>query len=505
MDEVRFVDTTLRDGDQSLWGYRLTTGMILPVAAQMDQIGFEAIDVIGLSPFKLRVRQQKEEPWDRLRLLAKKITRTPLSVMGGVGIGGFGVAPRALIKLRTDVQAALGVNRVQLMDPTNDMSFMIPDTIRFSHAAGLEVLIALIFSESPKHTDEYYAQKTREAVKLKPDRIYLKDPSGLLTPERVQTLIPAIQANSKGMTLELHSHCTTGQAPLCYLEAIKLGIRILHTGIPPLANGPAQPSLFNVARNACLMGYSTQIDQAPARLVSRHFSTIAKREGLPPGIPLEYDYSQYLHQIPGGVISNLKRQLTEMKMQHRFEDILKESINVRKDLGYPIMVTPFSQHVVTQATLNVILGKQYKEVPDEIIQYATGYFGEEASRGVDPDVKNRILDRPRAEELARCERYEPSIEELRRQIGEEGIPDDELLLRYIMGGQEELKAMRPAAPIREYPVYRTPLILLTHELSKYANTRYISIKKGDFTLRLTSAADGTATAGAFPAAKHQEK
>ena len=169
MDEVRFVDTTLRDGDQSLWSYRLKTGMILPVAELMDRIGFEAIDIEAFAPFKLRVRQQREEPWDRIHLLVKNITRTPLAVMGGVGIGGFDVAPLALIKLRADVLAAKGIKRVHMMQATNDMSFLIPDAIRFSHAAGLEVLMALTFSESPKHTDEYYARKTRDVLKLKPD------------------------------------------------------------------------------------------------------------------------------------------------------------------------------------------------------------------------------------------------------------------------------------------------------------------------------------------------
>jgi len=482
MSELKFVDTTLRDGDQSLWSYRLKTGMILPVASLLDQAGFEAIDVEAFAPFKLRVRQHREEPWERIRLLTKKMTRTPLAVMGGVGIGGFGVAPLVLAKLRTEVLAAKGIKRVHLMQASNDMTFRIPEIIGFSRAVGVEVVLALTFSESPKHTDEYYAQKTREAVTLKPDRIYLKDPSGLLTPERIRTLVPAIQANLNGLKLELHSHCTTGLAPLCYLEAIKLGIRTLHTAIPPLANGPAQPSIFNVARNARLLGYSPRMDEQTIRVVSRHFELLAKAEGLPLGTPLEYDYSQYLHQIPGGVISNLKRQLTEIGMQDRFNDILKEAIEVRRDLGYPIMVTPFSQHVVTQAALNVILAERYKEVADEVIKYATGYFGEEAASGVLPSVRDRILDRPRAGELSRGNRYEPSLEELKRQLGEPGIPDDELLLRYIMGGREELKALRPATPVLEYPLYRTPLVLLVREILMRGGRRNVCVKKGDTVL-----------------------
>ncbi len=134
--------------------------------------------------------------------------------------------------------------------------------------------------------------------------------------------------------------------------------------------------------------------------------------------------------------------------------------------------------------MNVILGERYKEVADEIIDYATGYFGEEASSDIDPTIKEKILDRPRAEELMRRERHEPSLKELRRQIGEVGIPDDELLLRYIMGGVEELRSMRPASPIHEYPLYRTPFILLLSELMKYGNTRHVAIRKGKLNLHL---------------------
>ncbi len=487
MNDISFIDTTVRDGNQSLWGNRMTTGMILPVAAQLDRAGFRAIEVEGLTPWKMRVRQQREEPWERIRLLSKLITRTPLSQLCGAASGTFQVAPMAFARLRLERFAANGIKRVQVTGFLNDMAFKVPEIVTFARNVGLEVVVGLIFTVSPRHGDDYYARKTRQALQLKPDRLYLKDPGGLLTPERTKTIIPAMQKNSGGLPLELHSHCTTGLAPLCYLEAIKLGITTLHTGIPPLANGPAQPSVLNIARNARLLGYNPLLDEEAIRPVSDHFRFIAEREGLPSGAPLEYDYGQYLHQVPGGVISNLERQLAEMKMGDRLGAVLDETIEVRRDLGYPIMVTPFSQHVVTQATINVMLGERYREVTDELIQYCLGFWGEEASSGVVAVVKVKILDRPRAEELARQEHYEPSVEEIRQKLGGTGVSDDELVVRFVMGGEEELKALRPAPPIREYPTARTPLASLIQDIMKRKNWHDVNIAGKNFALALKKA------------------
>ncbi len=481
---VRFVDTTIRDGGQSLWGMRMPTGMMLTVAPEMDRLGFDAIEAESAGAWKIRVRQQREEPWDRIRLLRKKITRTPLATMSGPTDGSFRVAPYSFARLRLERLAANGITRVQVMEASNDLGFRIPHIVRFARDAGLQVVLALVYSVSPRHTDEHYARKAREAARLKPDRIYLKDPGGLLTPDRVRTLVPAIQQNIGDLPMEIHSHCTTGLAPLCYLEAIKLGVQVLHTGIPPMANGSAQPSILNVARNARLLGYQADIDEARVRPISDHFRFWARREGLPLGEPLEYDYAQYVHQVPGGVISNLTRQLAEMKMAHRLDEVLKETVEVRKDLGYPIMVTPFSQHVVTQAALNVILGERYKEAPEEVIHYALGYWGEEAAAGVDPEVKGKILDRPRAGELAAVQHDEPSLEDLRQRFGGPDLPDDELVVRYVLGGRDELDALRPAAPVREYPHASTPLVVLLHELARKKGWSYVRVEKPGLSLSL---------------------
>jgi oxaloacetate decarboxylase alpha subunit len=484
MKKVNFIDTTFRDGHQSLWAEGMTTGMMLPVASQMDRIGFKSMEIIAASHFLKCVRELHEDPWERIQLLSKRITETTLTLMMHYSIAAFDLTPLSILKLWMECIAANGIRRVQLMDPANDMNFRVNKCVKFAKEVGLEVMMGLVFSISPKHTDEHYAQKVRDAAKLNVDMIYLKDSGGLLTPERVRTLIPVFLQNSKGIPVALHSHCTTGLAPLVYLDAIKLGIETVCTAIPPLANGPSQPSVFNVIRNIQHLGYIPTVEEGAIKPVSDHFWNVAKREGLPIGKPLEYDANQYIHQVPGGVISNLKHQLSKLRMDHQLEEVLEEVVQVRKDLGYPIMVTPFSQFAVSQASINVMLGERYKQVIDEVIQYALGYWGMEASSAVDPNIKDRILSLPRAKELSNLEPPQPSLKEVRQQLGGSGISDEELLLRYIVREEKEINAMRAAGPIKEYQNMTHPVVVLIQELLKQKVLDYIHLHRDDLSLSL---------------------
>ena len=490
MDRINFVDTTFRDGHASLWAEGMTTGMMLPVAAQMDQAGFKSIELIATSHFKKCVRELREDPWERIRLVAKRVTKTPLTIMMGHNITAFDLTPFSLLKLFMERIAAAGIKQVELMDAANDMTFFrVPECVRFAKEAGLKVSMALIYSHSPKHSDAYFAQRTRDAAKLQVDTIYLKDSGGLLTPERTRTVIPAMLANTSGIPFELHSHCTTGLAPVCYLEAVKAGCRTLHTAIPPLANGSGQPSIFNVIRNLRMLGYDSSVSEEMLSPVAQHFMYIAKREGLPIGAPLEYDEYQYIHQVPGGVISNLKHQLAQMRMEDRLDKVLEEIVQVKKDLGYPIMVTPFSQFVASQAAINIMTGGRYKQVTDEIIMYCLGFWGHEASSEVSPDIADRILGLPRAKELAIWEPPQPSVEEVRQRLGGSSVSDDELILRFIIQEEKEIQAMRAAGPPKEYVTSANPLFMLIHELLQQEQLGYVHVRKGDVALTLQKYAE----------------
>jgi oxaloacetate decarboxylase alpha subunit len=326
---------------------------------------------------KKMLRDLKENPWDLARMVAGKMPHTAKSMMAGAFIVPLEAPPpRSIVELFHARLVDIGaLDRVQVTANTfGQIQLAFPWIIPAFKKLGLQIALALSYSISPRHTDEYYAQKTREILPFKPDVIYLKDQGGLLTVDRARTLLPAMLQNANGVPVELHSHGTTGLAPLVYLEALKLGIRRLHTAVPPLANGSGQPSIFNVAPNARLMGYSPHADLDVLRPVSARLTQMATQEKLPIGAPLEYDYAQYVHQVPGGVISNLKHQLGELRILDRLDEVFEEIVQVLKDFGYPIMITPYSQYAVTQAAINVATGERYKYVIDDMILFAKGAF-----------------------------------------------------------------------------------------------------------------------------------
>jgi oxaloacetate decarboxylase alpha subunit len=481
MKDIRIIDTTLRDGQLSLWALGMRTGAMLAIAEQMDQCGFESMEFFGFAGYIKYVREHKENPWDWMGLGAKKFRRTRLRYHGGLA-SGFAKIPRSVRLLMIERVIAHGITLTRSSDPWNDYDAAAVE-IDALKKLGMEVIVNVIYSVSPRHTDEYYAERARQAAAIKPYRICFKDVAGLLTPDRARTLIPLIQKNIGNIPLEFHAHCNNGMAPFNYLEAIKLGVDTLHTAIPPLANGSAQPSIFNIAANASALGFRTQVDLEAIRPVQEHFTFIAKREGHPIGAQREYDHTQYLHQVPGGMISNLRHQLRTMGMEHRLQETLEEAGRVRAEFGYPIMVTPLAQFVGSQAGINVITGERYKEVTDQSIQYALGHWGKEAPQVMDAAVKDKILSHPRTKEWAKWTPPDLSLKEVRQKFGGRGVSDEELVLRVIAGGPA-VDAMLAAGAPKEYISARRPLIRLIGELAKRRDCRQVYIEKSGFSLLL---------------------
>jgi oxaloacetate decarboxylase alpha subunit len=375
-----------------------------------------------------------------------------------------------------------GVRQARISEPWNDLPGWKYRT-EVARRFGMDPIINLIYSVSPVHSDEYYAERCRQAVTLSPFRICLKDPGGLLTPERVRTLVPVVLANAKSIPVELHSHCTTGLGPLVALEAVRLGIRIVNTGVPPLADGPALPSIFNVAHNLRALGYKPMINEEVLRPVAKHFDIIARREGFPIGAPAQYDYETYLHQVPGGMISNLGHQLRQVGKEGQLQEALEETSRVRVEFGHPIMVTPLSQFVGSQAAINVIVGERYKEVTDQVIRYALGHFGEEAVTAMDQNVRARILDRPRANEIKAQTRQFPTLAEMRRDLDAETVSEEELLLRWLLN-KEDIAAMRAAGPAKDYVTTRHPLVKLMEGIVARSDCNLVQVSKAGFSLTL---------------------
>ena len=478
---VSFVDTTIRDGHQSLWASNMSTGMILPIVRNLDEAGFLAVELFASAQFKKSVVELREDPWDLIRRVAAAMPNTPLRLNAGQ-INTFGFDPPEIYDLRIRLMAKNGLRQARISAPWNDLPTWTK-RLKVAREASMTCLLNLIYSLSPRHTDDYYAERTRQAASLKPDRLCLKDPSGLLTPDRVRTLVPIILANAGGIEVELHSHCSTGLGPLTALEAVKQGIRIINTGIPPLANGTALPSVFNVAHNLRALGYRTNLNEDVLRPVERHFTIIAKREGWPVGVPVEYDGSQYEHQVPGAMVSNLMHQLKKVGQEKHFQAALDETVRVRAELGYPIMVTPLSQFVGSQAAINVMVGERYREVSDQIILYALGRHGEEAVGLMDQNVRDKILDRPRTREILAAEKPPETLAQVRAEFGGPNVSDEEMLLRWLLN-KDEVDAMMAAGAPTPYVTTRHPLVSLVADIAARPSFGRIEIDRPGLSLAL---------------------
>ncbi len=475
MKPVHFVDTTLRDGNTSLWAGALRTGMLLPILDRFDHVGYQAMEILDTAFFKKMVRELKEDPWHRIRLAAVACPRTKLRVIAGRHLI-FEKSPPDIDFFYLQRMAANGVRQVRISDPSNTTGNW-ERLVGNGRRAGLEPILNLIFSISPVHTDDYYRNLARRAALLRPHRICIKDPGGLFTPDRVRTLVPAVLAEIGDIPAEFHTHCNTGLGPLCVLEAIKLGVQIINVATPPLANGSGNPSVFNIADNARELGFEPSIDLEAIKPISDHLHAVAHSEQLPIGAPLEYTESHYAHQIPGGMISNFRHQLRQVGMIDRLPEVVEEVKRVRRDMGYPIMVTPYSQFVGVQAVFNVMLGERYKEVSDQVLEYALGIWGAGERDAMDPDVRDRIVSRPRAKVVSAWTPPDTSVAELRRQFGGPGVDDDEVLLRYF-AGIDETNAMR-AAPAHASGLDATlPLARLIDTLGKKRQVGQVRIEKG---------------------------
>jgi oxaloacetate decarboxylase (Na+ extruding) subunit alpha len=472
---VKLVDVTIRDAHQCLWATRMTTAMMADIAPRLDRAGFEAIDLAGGAVFDVCVRYLREDPWERMRILSGWVKNTPLIVMTrGQSLFTFEFFPDDIVELTAERIFANGIRYHTPYDALNDMRNMeVP--VRAAKKVGLYTVGGVVYTLSPVHTDDYYARKTRELIKLGVDAIFIKDPSGLLTPERAQTLVPAMKAACGAVPLQLHSHCLTGLAPHTAIVAIKLGVDVVHTATSALANGASHPATESFVDNARRAGFAVPLDLAPIAEVAERLRYIAAREGKPLGKIVEYDAFHYEHQMPGGMISNLKSQLQPLGIAHRLPDVLEEAARVRHDLGYPIIVSPFAQFVMTQAVLNVMGKERYATVPDEVRKYVLGYYGEIAGP-IDPNLFDRIA-RGAAPTMARPgDLLEPGVPRVRRERGPFASDDDLLLAAFYSDGQ--YKALKAAGPIKtDYPLSETPLVTLLKEIALRPSIRSFHLVK----------------------------
>ncbi|MCC2655224.1 MAG: pyruvate carboxylase [Panacagrimonas sp.] len=482
MAHIEFLDETMRDGQQSLWGMRMQAGMALPVAPMLDRTGFRVIDLTGSSMFEVMIRTCREDPWAGLDLLTQAMPRT--KIRGGMRSNAsvtFQVTPDALMDAWMRQLNRHGCRSFWIYD----VLFNIDKMHRLAKVAkefGSEVAGSIMFALSPVHTDEYYADKAQQ-LSASPDidTILLYDTGGVLEKERLKTLLPAIKAKSRGKPIEFHSNNILGQSAKAYVDAIELGVSILHTASRPLANGPSVPSTEIMVHNIELLGHTHSLDKRLFKPVADHFEKVGKAAGYLVNQANEYDVLAIQHQVPGGMTGTLKAQLEKHGMSHRLEEVFRETAVVRRELGYPGMATPFSQLVGIQAVLNIVTGKRYGTVPDEVIQYAAGYYGQTVAP-IEPNVLDKIMSAPRAKQILANPPEQPTIEELRKQYGTDD--DDELILRALVP-QADIEKMRAAGPIKtSFPLLSSPELDQVARLMKIAKSPVVQLTMGGMSVEL---------------------
>jgi oxaloacetate decarboxylase alpha subunit len=475
---IELIDTTVRDGNQSLWSATgLNTADVLEIAPVIDRVGYRALDFTTSTHLAVSVRYHREDPWQRLRLVAAAMAGTPLGFLTtGTRFISWRPAADDLLELAFATVVRNGVSRFQIMHPSNDVAALHALAAMARRAGAAEIVLALTYSVSPVHDEAHFATRIAALTETShADRFYIKDPGGLLVPERTRSLVETFVAATP-RPVELHSHCTTGLAPLVYLEGARAGATTLHTAVRPLARGSSQPSAEMTLHNLAEDGFGHRIDTEALAQTSNYFAALAARRGLPSAEMPEYDAAYYRHQLPGGMVSTLRRQLEEMRRGELFDAALEEVERVRAELGYPIMVTPLSQFVTTQAVMNLLADERYANVPDEVVRMLLGQFGEPAAPP-DPAVLERILAHPRAAELRELEPL--SLDGARERFGAR-ISDEELLLRLTMPA-EQVDAIATATPAPA--PRRSPIVTLLRELQARPAVTALELRTTDETVR----------------------
>ncbi len=482
MTHIEFLDETIRDGQQSLWGMRMQAGMALPVTPLLDRTGFRTIDLVGSSMFEVLIKRCRENPWEGLDLLVASMPKTP--IRGGMRSNAavsFGVTPDALMDAWMRRLNEHGVRSFWIYDVLYNVDKM-HRLAKLAKQYGSEVSGAIMFALSPVHTDAYYAD-IAERLSASPDidTLLLYDTAGTLDKRRLQTLIPAIMKHARGKPLEFHSNNLLGMSAKAYLDAIELGVTILHTASRPMANGPSVPSTEIMLKNIELRGHTHNLDCSLLKPVADYFEAVGEAAGFLVNQHSEYHVLSIEHQIPGGMTGTLKAQLAQHGMTDRLEEVLEETARVRRELGYPVMATPFSQLVGTLAVLNIVRGERYSAIPDEVIQYAGGFYGKPPAP-IDPDVLHRIMNSPRAKTVLGHPPEQPSIKELRKRFNTSD--DDELILRALVP-EADLERMRAAGPVMtSYPLLSDPELNEVRKLMSIADLPLLQIRCEAFDLEL---------------------
>ncbi|MCQ2737737.1 MAG: sodium-extruding oxaloacetate decarboxylase subunit alpha [archaeon] len=429
--KVKITETALRDAHQSLLATRMRTRHMLPIVEEMDKIGYHAVEAWGGATFDTCIRFLNEDPWERLRELKKGFIKTPIQMLlRGQNLLGYKHYPDDVVTKFVEKSYENGVDIFRIFDALNDVRNM-KQSIKVAKAQGAHVQGTISYTISPVHTVDKYVELAKELESLDCDSVAIKDMAGLITPQSAYELILRLKEET-GLLVELHSHCTSGITPISYYAACEAGVDILDTAISPFAWGTSQPPTESIV--AALEGteYDTGLDLKHLNVVKKYFEQLRKDEyeGLINPISERIDTDVLTYQLPGGMLSNLVSQLEMQDALDRYEDVLLEMPKVRKDMGYPPLVTPTSQIVGTQAVINVLEGERYKRVTNEVKDYMRGYYGRSPAP-INQELAKEIIGDEEIIECRPADLLEDEFDKIKQEGEEQGFvksDEDALIL-----------------------------------------------------------------------------
>ena len=435
-------DTTLRDAHQSLIATRMRTRDMEPIADKLDKVGFFSLEMWGGATFDACLRFLNEDPWDRLKTLRSKIKNTRLQMLlRGQNIVGYRHYADDVLKEFIRLAVKNGIDVFRVFDALNDIRNMEP-AIKSAKEHGAHVQGTMCYTTSPVHTVESFAKMAAELEGLGCDSVCIKDMAGLISPTVATELVKAIKRKVK-IPLDIHSHCSSGMAPLSYYAAVVAGVDIVDTSFSPFSWGTSQPPTESIVAAFKDTPYDTGLDLEQLYEIGEYFATLrAKYGALFSDEATRPSVSVLLHQIPGGMLSNLVSQLKEQNALDKLEEVLLEVPMVRQDLGYPPLVTPTSQLVGTQAVLNVLAGSRYKRVTEEVKNYFLGQYGRPPAK-VNEDIKKSVIGHEKPITVRPADMLPPELENLKREGQKLGIlHKEEDLITYALYPQVAMKFLR---------------------------------------------------------------
>ncbi|TDO77224.1 oxaloacetate decarboxylase alpha subunit [Halanaerobium saccharolyticum] len=425
---VKFTETVLRDGQQSLIATRLKMEDITPILNKIDQAGYYALEVWGGATFDSCMRFLNEDPWERLRKIRKEVKNTKLQMLlRGQNILGYKHYPDDVLEKFIEKSVENGIDIIRIFDALNDIRNM-EKAVEFTKKYGAEAQGTIVYTTSPVHNLDTFVEKAKELAETGIDSLCIKDMAGLLTPEKGYDLVKMLKSNLD-IPIEIHSHNTAGFAFMTYLKAVEAGIDIIDTAISPFSSGTSQPTTETMAAVVNDSEYNQQLDLSVLEDIGDYFRELRKKYQEYLG-SFEVDTRVIVNQIPGGMLSNLRNQLREQNQLDKYDEILAEIPEVRKDLGFPPLVTPTSQIVGTQATFNVITGKKYGFVSNEFKNYLRGMYGR-PPREINPDLIEDIISSSEVISNRPADNLEPIFAKTAAEI--EGFAkSEEDVLSYIL-------------------------------------------------------------------------